>query len=92
MIASGVLVNWFSKNKEASSHKIRDTYYVNRHTHRILAFDVENHPLWQKNTFLSNLKKLEGFPGGAVVKNPPANSGDAGSSPGLGRSHMLRSS
>ena len=35
---------------------------------------------------------LEGFRGGAVVKNPPANAGDAGSSPGLGRSHMPRSS
>ena len=33
----------------------------------------------------------EGFPGGAVVKNPPANAGDTGSSPGLGRSHMPRS-
>ena len=31
------------------------------------------------------------FPGGAVVKNPPANAGDMGSSPGLGRSHMPRS-
>ena len=31
-----------------------------------------------------------GFPGGAVVKNPPANAGDTGSSPGLGRSHMLQ--
>ena len=30
----------------------------------------------------------EDFPGGAVVKNPPANAGDMGSSPGLGRSHM----
>ena len=29
-----------------------------------------------------------GFPGGAVVKNPPANAGDMGSSPGPGRSHM----
>ena len=29
-----------------------------------------------------------GVPGGAVVKNPPANAGDTGSSPGLGRSHM----
>ena len=29
------------------------------------------------------------FPGGKVVKNPPANAGDMGSSPGLGRSHML---
>ena len=31
----------------------------------------------------------EEFPGGAVVKNPPTNGGDTGSSPGLGRSHML---
>ena len=28
------------------------------------------------------------FPGGAVVKNPPANAGDTGSGPGPGRSHM----
>ena len=27
-----------------------------------------------------------GFPSGSVVKNPPANSGDAGSIPGSGRS------
>ena len=33
-------------------------------------------------------KKTEGFPGGAVVKNPPASAGDTGSSPGPGRSHM----
>ena len=32
-----------------------------------------------------------GFPGGAVVKNPPANAGEMGSSTGPGRSHMLRS-
>ena len=32
---------------------------------------------------------VEGFPGGAVVENLPANAGDTGSSPGLGRSHML---
>ena len=31
------------------------------------------------------------FPGGAVVKNPPANAADMGSSPGRGRSHMPRS-
>ena len=29
------------------------------------------------------------FPGGAVVKNLPANAGDTGSSPGPGRSHVL---
>ena len=32
-----------------------------------------------------------GFPGGAVVKNPPANARDTGLSPGPGRSHMPRS-
>ena len=29
---------------------------------------------------------LKGFPGGSVVKNPPAKAGDMGSIPGLGRS------
>ena len=37
------------------------------------------------------IKKMWGFPGGAVVQNLPANAGDMGSSPGLGRSHMPRS-
>ena len=37
------------------------------------------------------LKLFAGFPGGAVVENLPANAGDTGSSPGLGRSHMARS-
>ena len=36
-------------------------------------------------------KHVWGFPGGAVVENLPANAGDTGSSPGLGRSHMPRS-
>ena len=31
------------------------------------------------------------FPGGTVVKNPPANAGDTSSSPGPGRSHIPRS-
>ena len=30
----------------------------------------------------------EGFPGGSVVKNSPANAGDIGSIPDPGRSHM----
>ena len=41
---------------------------------------------------ITNLNVELGFPGGAVVKNPPANAGDTGLSPGLGRSHMPRSS
>ena len=36
-------------------------------------------------------KSWQGFPGGAVVENLPANAGDTGSSRGLGRSHMPRS-
>ena len=32
----------------------------------------------------------KGFPGGAVVESLPANAGDTGSSPALGRSHMPR--
>ena len=35
------------------------------------------------------IMRRQDFSGGAVVKNPPANAGDMGSSPGLGRSHML---
>ena len=31
---------------------------------------------------------IRGFPGGAVVKNLPANAGDTGSIPGPERSHM----
>ena len=43
-----------------------------------------------QQTSLQKQCKL-GFPSGAVVKNPPANAGDMGSSPGPGRSHMPRS-
>ena len=36
-------------------------------------------------------RQSQGFPGGAVVESLPANAGDTGLSPGLGRSHMPRS-
>ena len=42
-------------------------------------------------SYLSIKNDIPGFPGGAVVENLPANAGDTGSSPGLGRSHMPRS-
>ena len=35
-------------------------------------------------------KDPEDFPGDPVVKNPPANAGDPGSIPGLGRLHKLQ--
>ena len=37
------------------------------------------------------VKKGGGFPGGTVVKNPPANAGDTGLSPDPGRYHMPQS-
>ena len=42
----------------------------------------------EKCVFYFYLKTKGGFPGGAVVESLPANAGDTGSSPGLGRSHM----
>ena len=41
---------------------------------------------------MMNKTDTGGFPGGAVVENLPADAGDTGSSPGLGRSHMPQSS
>ena len=46
-----------------------------------LFYDQERHTRGQAS----------GFPGGAVVKNPPASAGDTGSSPGPGRSHIPQS-
>ena len=49
------------------------------------------HPASESLKMLVKTEGSWGFPGGAVVENPPANAGDTGSSPGLGRSHMPRS-
>ena len=45
------------------------------------------------HTLLNTILKVKNrigwdFPGGVVVKNPPANAGDTGLSPSPGRSHM----
>ena len=52
--------------------------------------------LFKKVEYVECIKAVKmitilGLPGGAVVKNPPANAGDTGSSPGPERSHMPRS-
>ena len=49
----------------------------------------KDHPINPKNYELN--KKARDFPGGAVVRNPPPNAGDTGSSPGPGKSHMPQS-
>ena len=41
--------------------------------------------------YYTAIKGNEGLLGGAVVKNPPANAGDTGSSPGPGIFHMPQS-
>ena len=38
--------------------------------------------------FVLDKLKWQGLPCGAAVENLPANAGDTGSRPGLGRSHM----
>ena len=38
------------------------------------------------NIHLDSIADISGFPGGSVVKNPPANAGDVGLIPGSGRS------
>ena len=38
----------------------------------------------QDISFRGSVLILEGFPGSSAVKNPPANTGDASSIPGLG--------
>ena len=41
-----------------------------------------------ENTIPFKIAQKRDFPGGSVLKNPPANAGDTGSGPGQGRSHM----
>ena len=52
---------------------------------------VEIFFFWGGSRELFLIKVFSGFPGGAVVNNPPPNAGDTGSSPGPGRFHMPRS-
>ena len=47
--------------------------------------------LLPRELLVSRVLSVWDFSGGTVVKNPPANAGDTGSSPGPGRSHMPQS-
>ena len=59
--------------------------------HSLIRFRINlQHLVMPQDYFIKKLY-VRGFPGGAVVENLPANAGHAGSSPGLGRSHMPRS-
>ena len=57
------------------------------------ALHVAHFPQTHETETAASLKEeVRGFPGGAAVENLPANAGDTGSGPGLGGSHMPRSS
>ena len=49
---------------------------------------LHSYTLMMKNLKVKLRKHSQDFPCGAVVKNPPANAGNTGSSPDPGRSHM----
>ena len=60
-------------------------------TNKDLLYSTGSYTWYFVITHKGNESEKGGFPGGAVVKNPPANAGDTGSSPGPGRCHMPRS-
>ena len=61
--------------------------WIHRHRRQIYGYQSGGGEINQE-CWINIYTVLQGFPGGAVVKNPPANAGDKGSSPGPGRSHM----
>ena len=55
---------------------------------KIPILHAARHGQKKKKKFFSLVNICKDFPGGAVVKNPPANAGDMGLSPGPGRYHV----
>ena len=55
---------------------------------KIPLLQLRVHMLQLRSLHAATNTQCRGFPCGTVVKNPPANAGDMGSSPGPGRSHM----
>ena len=73
--------NMFLSSSRASHLKVKKTQKRKQSWPRHLCF---LHSCW--HVICGCLFLKSGFPGGSVVKNWPANAGDAGSVPGLGRS------
>ena len=87
--ATGMCYPYFTEEKtDTQWEKTVEAQLVTKNYAEIVAPSVTvTHCLFK----ISSLNYLWGFPGGAVVENPPANAGDMGSSPGLRWSHMPRS-
>ena len=79
-----ILEHFLTPYAKINSRWIKDLN-VRPHTIKLLEENIG------RTLYDINQSKILGFPGGAVVENLPANAGDTGSSPGLGRSHMPRS-
>ena len=69
-------------------HAIKRIFKSYKTTHLYAVYKKPTHSI---KTNRLKVKSWEGFPDGAVVKNPPASAGDTGLSPGPGRSHMPQS-
>ena len=63
----------------------RRCYTKKKKGKRILGLGIKNN--WKVSYHFKYSR--QDFPGDTVVKNPPVNAGDTGSSPGPGRSHVL---
>ena len=72
-----------------SSHRGQGTRGAGRIPANVVLDKLEQ--LHHEGRRRSTKSEGQGFPGGAVVENLPANAGDTGLSPGPGRSHMLQS-
>ena len=79
-----------------AKHPVESLYSVHIFVNGFFVNLSLNYPIWlhcdSPREALTNpgiKNKLEGFPGGSVIKYPPANAGDMGLIPGLERSHML---
>ena len=83
------MAHWLS-----CSHSAKFGMYVeiSDTTHSSKVYYSHNEEFWESRVTPTQIQNgLRDFPGGAVVKNPPANAGDTGLVPGPGRSHVPRS-
>ena len=79
-----------------AKHPVESLYYVHTFVNGIFVNLSLNSPIWlhcdsPRGALTSpDIKnKFERFPGGSVVKYPPANAGDMGLIPDTERSHVL---